>query len=410
MTLEELRIQLGIDHASLANGMRKAVASVQHFGDAFKETVHKAKRQWHQMLHEIGQESPLLASGLKLMMNPIVGTMAFAVSAFSEMSEAIKELGRVMRVVGDGINKPIKTTTEQILKMHEALTSFRDDFDKWMKGTVHKDSIAEQLEKRLEILRENNKEFEKNPKVMRKQLETEFSLYSAALNQTKGETPGLKSNVDHLKQLVEEGLANGRTERAQSLNTAEAKIQKGLEAEKEHLQNLSDEGNIVLGFEQKMEDLNKQIAASEERVAKNNKVISEETIERKRNMDAFNEAQKKYAANVNEVRDLEKGKEMARRNLLFGPGATEDLRDYGQIAIDAVDEKNAAVQKRISDRMIGYEDLFFNILHPNARRNRLANREVPQTMEDATKSMDTTLKDIKTKLDAGIKIFIPDDH
>lgn len=409
MTLEELQIKLGLDHSGLASGMRRAQASVAEFGNTFKRVTQESGRAWKQTLHSIAQESPLLASALRIALSPITGTLMSAVMVFKTVHEAIKSITEVMKEFGKGLDSPIEDMQSKLRTLDTKLRESADNFKKWLKGTSTKDTVAEQLEERLELLRAHAKEVEKqnggkvDPKMQRRQLEEEFALHAAALRQVSQRGIGLGDTADQLQKLNQAGIANGRLETAQALKAGNTEEVGRLNTVLAFLQSGGQEGS------KKFRDFSEQLEAAKNRIKENNRTIDEETRIRKENAAALAEAQGKFKNNRSEFNTLSRSLEGSRVALAgLGPEA-EDGRTIDQIQQDkikAVMDRNAQYYKNLD---IAREDQEFNQQHPLAHRNRLAIPTAPKTVEQSMAQMTNDLRDLANAAKNGMPVFSKED-
>jgi hypothetical protein len=99
LTVEEIKIKLGLDSQELDEGTRKALSKIAGFGnEAHKSFLHAESggRAFHKVLHQLTEQSPLLGNAMRLALSPIGGMFAIITAAAVGLHQEIEKLNGVM--------------------------------------------------------------------------------------------------------------------------------------------------------------------------------------------------------------------------------------------------------------------------------------------------------------------------
>src|SRR3954447_684015 len=98
-TTEEILLKLGLDAQSFSNGVQNIKQKLQGFSEeGHKSFIHASNgaREFHKVIHQLTEQSPLLGTALQAAISPIGGALIGATLGFTYFQEKLKEWNKEM--------------------------------------------------------------------------------------------------------------------------------------------------------------------------------------------------------------------------------------------------------------------------------------------------------------------------
>jgi hypothetical protein len=332
----------------------------------------------------------------------------------------IDEMNQRSDAIEKGMSDPITKTKDNLREARKALNEFRYDQEKWLKELHPQKSISKDLAERLTLLGAQSNELKKlggnDTDIQRQRLQMQFDLQTAAQRAMGDQVGGLfqENAGENAKLSTMDRLQRAR--RAQQLNEEEAKEQERLkalikgeiadakgfgsvEALGEHLTGSSID-EIVGSIRQRVESYQNMLKASQNRVDKNNQTIDDETLARKKLIDAISQTQGKITSITRDRERLAKEIQDTQIELSYLPGSGSSG------GLFATTDYNALARKSESDRLdaIRRNDLSYRIAHMNDPKNAAGGEVV--TLQSLTKEMRDAMVAIHNAAIGGPGLFV----
>ncbi len=340
---EEIIAKFGSDTTGFERGRQQVISGTQKMGqEAHKSFVHASNgaREFHKLLHGIGEQSPLLGTALRAAISPIAGLFAGISLAITYVNSQLEELNKRFDELGRSAEQPLYNIVNLLHNARLAAQRFNEEYFNW-KNKPRKDEDIEFMEEKLALMKLQVAEASKLDPSKAKALEkasvqTQFDMQARELSRTGIKMSGAEANADSAARAMGISLRDPIIPKAQAVIRANQQTISDLNKEIDRVETaISARKNALVpalptegleAYADKMKGLRK---AAEKRIEENNTTIERETNERKKIADAVAETKGIYDSYKQQFEALSKQLEGTRQHLsiITGVGNPEHTGD-----------------------------------------------------------------------------------
>lgn len=156
-TIDQILLRLGIDQSQVFTGLNDFKKKVEDAtGHAHKSFVHAGTgaKEFHKVLHQITEESPILGTALKAVFSPIGAVLGGATLAFTYLNKQLEEFNKHLDEMTEKAVKPMVNYHEAAKKAAEEVNKAVEAEKKWEAEFKSRHSAAKDgLEREIDLLK-----------------------------------------------------------------------------------------------------------------------------------------------------------------------------------------------------------------------------------------------------------------